>query len=488
MQADNNHEAAAEILIGAAMDQPTDHLPAIRARLSNPELWPVARRGVFGALVKLADSNRPLTAEIVAHESGVDVDRLLKWQAVGVSVTAQEVDENCRIVTERGKDRLAEEAKDEFSRTKGKVTSADRRARLAQRLSEIDSIETTQRASDGKSRIDRLDEMLNAPPALGARTGLGMLDAWTWNFRPGASTVLAAAYKQRKSTLLRNIVLGTAGNGAAVSVAALEDSVEKFDADCIAMIANALLLGGYIKGCSFSEDPIKLSGDSLMFSREWRKSKGQSPAYERAKSIYKALPIYVYGTKDGVRDPYTLKAKFRKDVTAHNARLLAIDYIQLVRFPGEGIYDRMLVAADWLTMLPIDFNAHVMVLAQRNEESVKGGGGYSPGIKGGGDLPAGAHSTLITSYDWENTANVDELKVELKLSRMAWQGQKEVLIIEPNSGLVTGWRSNATGKRGTISLLPPSLLAGGEQSVIPFTQAAASAPSDDDDGMLLNVA
>jgi replicative DNA helicase len=475
---DNNSEAAAEILIGAVLEKPSDHLMTVRSKVSKPELWPAVHRGVFSALVKLADANRPLTAEVLAHESGIDVDRLLRWQATGVSVTAQEVDENCRIVIERGKERLSEEATGEFMRSRGKASSAARRETLARRLAEIDSIETMQRASDGKSRVSRLRDTLATPPAPGARTGLGLLDAWTWNFRRGASTLIASRYKGRKSTLVRNVVLAAAGNGAPVAVATLEDSAEKFDADCVSMIANTLLLGGYIKGATFSADDVKLSGDYLLQSEAWKKSTGQSAAVARAMDLYEKLPIIVYDTRDGARDPWTLKAKFRKDSVAHGARLLVVDYIQLMQFLGEGIYDRMVNASDWLTVLPVEFNVHTIVVAQKNEDGVQNDSGYSPKIKGGGDLPAGAHATLITGYDAENEA--DRLKVELKLSRGSRQGQKEGLIIEPNCGVVTGWANMMSGKRGTISILPAQMLSGGTQGVIAFTQAAASAPADDD--------
>ena len=78
------------------------------------------------------------------------------------------------------------------------------------------------------------------------------------------------------------------------------------------------------------------------------------------------------------------------------------------------------------------------MLAQKNEEGVKGRGGYSANVKGGGDASAAADFLFVPSFDEDIPGLLD---VTLKHSRHTKTGFGQHHI-EPNSGLmIDKWRT-----------------------------------------------
>jgi len=456
---DTTHEAAAEIVIGSILHNPAAHLDVVRQRLANPVVWPVQYSGLYLALCDMADNQEVITAETVSHQTGIDVDRLLKWQAVArQSVSEAEVDANIEIVLARGKLEGVHGVGARLSIANGN-RSPD--AHIDDGIEALAGLQSLGVSIDQTphQRTDKLRARINENKASSSVvTTLGRLDRWTWKFRKGAITVIASAYKQRKSTLGRNLALAAAARGTGVSIATCEDDKTYFDACFTAMIANQLLLGGLIRNASFSDDEMALSGDYIMESDAWKQSRGQAAAVERALGIYETLPIYLYDIpEDDADDPWVMRSKFRRDVLTRNVKLLMVDYIQLMNWPGETMQRQMENAAGWSRITTAKLGAHMVEMAQKNEVGVSGGGGYSPSVKGGGDIPAAAHSTMTTVYDSDQTP--DLLVVKLKLARGARQGASERFVIEANSGLITGIERNGQA----IEVMPRDVLVGSSQ-------------------------
>jgi len=456
---DTTHEAAAEIVIGSILHNPDAHLDVVRQRLSNPVVWPVQYSSVYLALCDMADDKEVITAETVAHKTGIDVDRLLKWQAVArQSVTDAEVDANVEIVLARGKMAGVHSIGAALQTANGdKSPDAHIDAGLEaltdlQHLGVSKDLTPPERTNKLRARIgeNKIESSV--------LTTLGRLDRWTWRFRKGAFTLIASPYKQRKSTAGRNIALAAAARGTGVSIATCEDDKTYFDACFVSMIANQILLSGLVNGASFSDDEVALSGEYIMESDAWKKSRGQSVAVDRALDIYGELPIYIYDIpEDDAHDPWVVRSKFRRDALTRGVQLCMVDYIQLMSWPGETMQRQMENAATWSRVLAGQLKVHMLEMAQKNEVGVSGGGGYSPSIKGGGDLPAAAHSTMTTVYDSDQTP--DLLTVKLKLARGARQGASERFVIEANSGLITGIERNGQ----PVEVIPHDVLVGSSQ-------------------------
>jgi len=458
---DTTHEAASEIIIGAILHNPVMHLDVVRERLANPVVWPVQYSSIYLALCDMADNKEVITAETVSYQTGVDVDRLLKWQAVArQSVTEAEVDANIDIVLARGKMAGLHSIGSGLALANGNKSPDAHIDAGIEALSDLQSLGAPKDITPHQ-RTDKLRGRIGESKVESSvLTTLGRLDRWTWRFRKGAFTLIAAPYKQRKSTAGRNVALAAAARGTGVSIATCEDDKTYFDSCFVAMIANQLLLAGLIRGASFSDDEMALSGEYIMESDAWKQSKGQSAAVERSLDIYASLPIYIYDIpEDDANDPWAVRSKFRRDAITKGVRLCMIDYVQLMSWPGETMQRQMENAANWSRILAAKLGVHVLEMAQKNEVGVSGGGGYSPSIKGGGDLPAAAHSTMTTIYDSDQTP--DLLVVKLKLARGARQGASERFVIEANSGLITG--IERTGQ--AVEVVPHDVLVGASQSV-----------------------
>lgn len=460
---DQVHEAASEILIGAALHNPSEHLEAIRQALSNPLVWPAEYEPIFSTICALADEHAPITAEIVAHHTGADIEKLLRWQAVARnSVTASEVDYNTQIVVARGKLEGVRLLGRDLAKANGNRTPDGYLEYALEQIGELQTIDSAKDTSK-TSRLSELRVRLGKPATLAHRIGLGKLDRWTWGWMPKGITLIASAYKQRKTTVIRNIALAAAANGIPVSIATCEDSADVFDSYFIAMIANQLLLNNHIRGCNFGDDEVKLDGYYILTSRNWQKSKGQAQAVPRATDIYESLPIEVYDIgSDGIQDPDKAKSKFRRDVLTKGTKIVFVDYVGLMAWKGVQIQTRMENASIWLREVADKMGVHVVVAAQKNEEGVKGGdSSYSPNVKGGNDVPAAAHSTMTTKYDFEDKTKLQDLTVKLKLGRGVAGAQIQNYKIEENSGLITA--REYRDRWEPVEVVPHDVLVGSSQ-------------------------
>lgn len=434
----NTHIAAAEVCIGAALDKPDTHISAISQKIPSLRLWPAAYMTLWQTITQMHDEGKVITPETVAAAASCDVDRLHKWRAYAKvkPVTDAEVDAHAQIVVELGKAVQVKAIGLRLMKDDEQKPVATRLEEAKQELEALNTLTLEERAPTAAALGADLEAELNkaVDTALLVPTGLGRLDEWTWEFRRQKVTVLGAAYKQRKTTLLRNIVLAAASRGSGVSVGMLESDRRSFVADCVAMIADQLLAENVIPGGV--ED--KLCGEWLLNTRAWKYKGHVYKAIQRALDIWKGLPITVYDRDDvGYSpDPWMLRAKWRRDVLTRGVKLCAVDYAQLLNF-GAGMtsFDQAEASADWAKAVAHDLKVHLVVLGQLNEEGVSGSTSYSPKVKGGGALPAAGDQMLKTEYDAEDTPK--RLTVRLKLARNSRMGQKEQFVIRPASGLIT---------------------------------------------------
>ncbi len=249
---------------------------------------------------------------------------------------------------------------------------------------------------------------------------------------------VTAAYKKGKSSLMRNFVLRALEDGHAVDVYCAEGSREMFALDCQAMIATRLL-------CERVPKPrlpaLRLSG--LFILRVWREQQpvltgDELDAVHQARQIWEGYNVRVWDTSDGIRDLATFRHRVQRSKFEHGSRIHWADYSQLFG-DGATLYERQSNTA--LTVQNVSQSEDVLVgmLSQRNEAAIHGGGGYSAGVKGGGDASAAADVMLIPAIDNElpNT-----FRVTLKFSRHTGLGSG-THVINPSSGLIVDrWYSN----------------------------------------------
>lgn len=271
-------------------------------------------------------------------------------------------------------------------------------------------------------------QMVEKAQEPGIPTGLKWFDDQTGGLWSGMNYWIVAPYKDGKTTVMRNCVLHSASYGYPVGVFCAEGSREMFALDCQAMLATQILMDGGRRGSD-----LRLSGlflrrfywvDGVLTNEEFN-------AINEARTIWDGLPIHIWDTKDGIRNLSTLRYLVKRGRVHHGLRSFWADYSQLF---GEGnIFERQSSVALTIQDIAQSENVAFGMLAQKNEEGVKGGSAsHSPNVKGGGDAPAAADFLLIPKRSIETDGLME---LTLKLSRFAKPSMGQHWIA-PASGLI----------------------------------------------------
>ena len=128
----------------------------------------------------------------------------------------------------------------------------------------------------------------------------------------------------------------------------------------------------------------------------------------------------------------------KRDKAMYGLDVLFVDYMQLCDAPGKSEHEQTAYLAKSFQKLALREDITAVVLAQKNEDSIKNGvKSYSPGVKGGGDAAATADFMLVTSYKQDDAQNDKQLKVKMQLSRHGVGGNdtENIFDIHPASGL-----------------------------------------------------
>jgi hypothetical protein len=276
------------------------------------------------------------------------------------------------------------------------------------------------------------------------------MDERTGGILPGEIWWIAAAYKMRKSSLLRNMALGAVRGGASVTIITLESPQNVVVAQFVAMLAAEFLLR---EGLFAEKDrngiPLNaITAKQLLALRSSYRTvldKRQVAAVQHGiaeyKRLAKSLRIYDATPTNGhVRTLGDVQTLLLRDKNLYGGNVLFLDYLQRLSGRGDSIFDRISQQALELQNMALHNNVGLVVLAQQNEETVRGKGDeHSPGVKGGGDPAATADYLFITRYPVKNadgTHNRDRLALELRLARHGEAGAQQELPIHAASGLL----------------------------------------------------
>jgi replicative DNA helicase len=264
--------------------------------------------------------------------------------------------------------------------------------------------------------------------ALGLPTGLTWLDAKTGGIAKGTVWVLSAPYKGRKTTVARHMTLAMLKAGASVDWYALEGNRTGTLAGLLAMLATEKLRAwGKL-------DEMVLSETYIM---RGMRSGAKQDAISDARRELDGYNLRIYDGKDGVHSPEKLVSKIKRSSMLFGLNAFVVDYVQLL---GQGkLFERMEAAAHILPQTIQQTGIAGILLTQLNEATIwsqnddaNEDANYSPGVKGGGDIPAAADYLLTTRY---RSAEPELIKIRLKLARHAQPGWASYEI-NPESGLI----------------------------------------------------
>lgn len=282
------------------------------------------------------------------------------------------------------------------------------------------------RSSDSKSVSDSAWREVEERQEPGIPTGLRWFDRHAGGLWRGMNYWLVAAYKQGKSTVMRNCVLKAASLNNPVGVFVAEGSRELLALDCQAMLAASILIDQGVKN-------PRLNG--LFIRRHyWAKediTKQEIEAIDEARQVWDGLPIHLWDTRDTIRNHSTLRYLVKRGRVHHGITSFWGDYSQL--FGSGNLFDRQSATALLVQDIANSEGVAFCMLAQKNEESIKGSQEqYSAGVKGGGDAAAAADFLLVPQIDGDAP---NFLTINLKYSRHTRPLRGEHYI-NPASGLI----------------------------------------------------
>lgn len=297
-------------------------------------------------------------------------------------------------------------------------------------------------------------QRLNQSQSTMRPTGLGWLDEMTGGYEQAHLWWIVAAYKQRKTSLMLNMLLASAVIGERPALLSGEMTQEQVYWQLVAMLAVTHLWKSGLydqkwKTQSGKEVPLNwLSGTTLKKSgdnyKRWHPAKVK--AIDWALDVYETLNIRIYDSRDeggGLQDLDSIQRVVKYDLRRHGGRVYFGDYVQLFEAPGDNMVAKEAAKARAIQRLTRTHNITMIWAAQQNEATVKGNetnDDYSPGVSGGGAVPQTADFLLITKYKRKKDGVVQPdtlLDVDMKLSRHGSTGSN-AFDIHPGSGLLIG--------------------------------------------------
>lgn len=274
------------------------------------------------------------------------------------------------------------------------------------------------------------------------------------NVSEGELVAIQGQEKNRKTTLLANIVISIMLSGAldrincSMVIDTLEsgETIERYRDRLIGMMAT-FVLGAELYGDRREawDVPMVLGNEHFQMSPEYlrfaNRSAAQQRSIERAMEIIEPWPLHIYGGsryKDRATDTRNLSKsmeRWMQLVDGENAAIFGVDHIQLYSLPGMGDYQRQEKIIPALSDFQMKTASVVIALSQVSLGSVKD---FKAGLfdsvyaKGGGRLAAEANVVIQTTYDEANC------KVLIDVPRSRKSRARLYQHLEPTSGLFIG--------------------------------------------------
>lgn len=361
-------------------------------------------------------------------------------------------DTNCQLLTKygvrAGAVKVLQTSWEQLSNADGKSTTEviQQTMDILGGLHTVNGIRRVTAAETGQD----FAEYMTGEPATTQSTGNDWLDDLTGGFSPSDIWWVVSAYKMRKSTLLLNLGMFAALNGASVAFLSREMPIRRVVAQIVCMFGIGYLIeNGLYEAKSNTGHPLNwINPRALMQARNtfrrWDNRKVRAIDYGIAEWSKLKSRMRIYDTTDEggrLRDMASVEAIIRRDRALHGTEIVMADYLQLFDAPGAGIFDKTSYSARVFQEIAKRDNLTMLIAAQKNENAIQNGNtdSYSPGVKGGGDPAQTADFLLETRYKYGDLTDERKLEICLKLSRHGSGGNdvKQIFDIHPGSGLFT---------------------------------------------------
>ena len=193
-------------------------------------------------------------------------------------------------------------------------------------------------------------------------TGFEWFDGLTGGYQDSILMWIASAYKQRKTTLLLNMLLAAAVLGEKPALLSGEMTQEQVYWQLISMLAvqNLYQRGKYADSYKAKDGktiPLNWINATALRNaqdayRSWHVDKVQ--AIDWALDFYETLDIRIYDSTDdlgGLKDLDSITRVVKYDMARHNGRRFFGDYIQLFEADGSNMVEKEQAKARGLQQL-----------------------------------------------------------------------------------------------------------------------------------------
>lgn len=446
--------AADEVLAACWMDTALWQYARFEQQVSLWHFPPGPHRLAFTALDALRITEQPvhLTSLADATNGAVPLEwwseRLLLAQAASNRDTLRR---NCDILRWRGQAYAnLDTLKVAQAQLVAASTEEQRREAVAMAVTRLGAVlDDVTVLADAQHVAERFSATLAEAPRAGIVTQSDVQEM-AGAMQRGEIWWLAAAYKMRKSTLMRNMILHAVRNEASATIITLESSQSMVAAQLVTMLAVEWLVRENLYHARDRQGhPLNaISPRRLLQLRSGYKTsydKRQVAAIDHGllefKRLGRKLRIYDATPQNGgvatLADVLTI---LLRDRAMYSVDVLALDYLQRLSGRGDTIFDRVSQQALELQSMALRYNVALLVLAQLNEETIKSkSGDHSPGVKGGGDPAATADYLFTTVYPLrgaDGTQDRERMEIVLKLARHGEAGVRREVALHPASGLI----------------------------------------------------
>ena len=309
-------------------------------------------------------------------------------------------------------------------------------------VGEIKIVNETAGASD-----DRLSKIFDQEPPPVVKTGVDFVDDAIGGLREQRMLVIAGAYKSRKTTLMLNWLLAAYRAGKRPAVLSWENTIDMTMMQFVAILAVEYLLNDGRVPYSPDAPLYWISADGLMQAgigyKTWTRLKVEAIDYARAelKRIGDGIRFYDRSPDGGgLAGTSSVQSLIRRDMRLYGGDLYGCDHQGLVDADGEVFEHTRSVSKFFqgVSRITSPHSLSLIVLAQLNESAIANSGGYSAGVKGGGDTSANADYVLRTTpvevpggagkyYD-------DRIELQVKHNRWGATTSKQTVMFHPESG------------------------------------------------------
>jgi hypothetical protein len=328
---------------------------------------------------------------------------------------------------------------------------------ISQLLSILPSLgadSSIQRETARETGEDFERHMATEPPPL-VLTGIPWIDELTHGLGHGKFWWMVAPYKGRKTTVMLNIALGiimscldASKQPPSAAIMSGEMLRREIVAQCVAMLAIVYLLRqGRYNDVDDKGKPLNLIYGELLLKagvnyRKWHPVRVAAVNWgiEQWKRMDKCLRVYDRTDKGGRLHTFNdLQNAITRDMYLHGGRFFFVDYLQVFS-TGERAdddYDRNKLGSYLLQDIVKGKGATIFLTAQQNEQTIREGYTYSPGVKGGGAAAQTAEYLMTAHYKTGDLPkDGSQIQLQMHLGRFVPSTENDPLEIHPPSGLL----------------------------------------------------